>query len=99
MGEETVVADRQAKPGEQPHAEKQAELNGANRPVKQQAQRDQRPDKGQHVENDEVPALYFMKVTAFDDPMVAHFFAQATIQEGNNVISVHSPAWGCNPSP
>src|SRR5450631_3648763 len=73
MSEETVIADRQAEAGEQPHRKKQADLDGADAAIKQQAQRDERPEKGQYVEDNEVTPLQLMKVTALEYPIVAHF--------------------------
>jgi hypothetical protein len=73
MGEEAVIADRQPKTRDEPHAEKQADLKSADGPVKQQDQRDQRTEKGQYIEDDEVPALHLVKVAASDNPIVAHF--------------------------
>ena len=68
-----MIADGKPKAGEQPHPEKQAELEPADRPVEQQAQRDQRAEEGQHIENDEMAALQLMKVSALNDPDIAHF--------------------------
>ena len=73
MREETMIADGQAETRDQPHREKQADLDRADRPIKQQAQGDQRTHKRQYIEHDEMPALQLVKVSASDDPIVAHF--------------------------
>src|SRR5690242_11072010 len=71
MGEQTVVADGEAKAGDQPEAEEQAELRHADRTVEQQAQRNQRADKGQNVENDKMPPLHLVKMPAANDAVIA----------------------------
>jgi hypothetical protein len=72
MGEKTVITDRQAKTGEEPHREKQADIDGADGPIEQQAQGDERTQKGQHIEDDEMPPLQLVKMAASDYPIVAH---------------------------
>jgi hypothetical protein len=71
--EQTVIADRQAEACEEPHTEKQADLDHANGAIKQQAQRDQRTEKGQYIEDNEVAPLQLVKVAAPDYSMIAHF--------------------------
>jgi hypothetical protein len=68
-----MIADGEAQTREQPHREKQADLDSPNGPMKQQTQRDQRTHKRQYIENDEMPPLQLMKVPASDGPFVAHF--------------------------
>ena len=73
MREEPMIADGQTETREQPHPEKQADLDGADGPIKQQAQRDERAEKGQYVEDNEMPPLQLMEVTASEYSIVAHF--------------------------
>jgi hypothetical protein len=93
MREETVIADGQAKAGEQPHRKKQADLDGADRAIKQQAQRDQRSEKGQHIENNEMTPLQLVKVTAPEYSIIAHL-ETLPIPE---VKRYHSVVVCCNP--
>ena len=72
MGEKTVITDRQAKTGEEPHREKQADIDGADGPIEQQAEGDQCAQKRQYIEDDEMPPLQLMKVAASNYPIVAH---------------------------
>ena len=72
MREQTMIADGEAETGKEQHREKQADLESTDGPVKQQAERDQRTQKRQYIENDEMPALQLMKMSASDDPIVAH---------------------------
>jgi hypothetical protein len=71
--EQPVIANGEPEAGEQPHSEKQASLEPADRSIEQQAQRNQRADKRQYVEYDEVAPLQPMKVPALDYPDIAHF--------------------------
>lgn len=89
MREETVIADRQAEAGQQPHREEQADVDGADRPVEQQAKREPRADERQDIEDDEMPPLQPVKVAASDDSMIAHVWKQA-IPEGNQIKPVHN---------
>ena len=73
MREQTVIADRQAEPCKEPHTKKQADLDNADGAIKQQAQREERTKKGQHIEDNEVTPLQLVKVTAPDYSMIAHF--------------------------
>jgi len=66
--EQPVITDGKPEASQQPHAEKQADLEPPDRPIEQQAQRDQRAKQRQHIENDEMAALQLMKVAALDDP-------------------------------
>src|SRR4051794_41096259 len=73
MRKQTMVTDREAEASQQPHAEKKTDLGDADRPVEQQSERDGGTGKRQHVEDNEVPPLQFMKMAALDDPVIAHF--------------------------
>ena len=80
MSEETMIADGEPEPGEEPHREKQADLDSPDGPIKQQTQRDQRTHKRQYVENDEMPPLQLVKVPASDDSTIAHFLRNLQIK-------------------
>jgi hypothetical protein len=73
MSEEAVIADRQAEAGEEPHAKKQADLDSPDRAIEQQAQCDERAEKGQYIEDNKVTPLQPVKVAASDYSIVAHF--------------------------
>ena len=95
MREQAVIADGQAESGQQPHREEQTDLDDADRPVEQQAERGQGADKGQDIENDEMPPLQLVKVAASDDSMIAHVCEQA-IPVGNQMEPVHNRPNGRN---
>src|ERR1700730_11031423 len=92
MGEQTMIADGQAETGEQPHREKQADPDAANRPIKLQAQGDQCTEEGEHFEENEMAPLQFMKVAASDDPVVAHFRSGRRCWRTIPTVALHSPA-------
>jgi hypothetical protein len=72
MREEPMIADGQTQTREQPHTEKQADLDNADGAIKQQAQRNERAKKGQDVEDKKVTPLQPVKVAAPEYSIVAH---------------------------
>src|SRR4051794_30686066 len=94
MGEQAMIADRQTKAGDQPHAEKQADFNRSNRPIDQQAERNQGAEERQDVENDKMSPMQLMEMTAADDSKISHL--GPTIL-GNHLVSLHRTAKPRNP--
>jgi hypothetical protein len=94
MREEAVIANRQAETGQQPHREKQADVDGADRPIKQQAESDQGADNGQDIEDNEMPPLQLVKVAVSDDSMIAS--GEQAIPEENQMEPVHNGTGGRN---
>ena len=90
VGKQAVIADSQAETREHPHAEEQANLKPADRPMEHECQRNQRAEERQHIEQDEMPPLQPAKVPASDDPIVAHFLTGNDSGTTANP-SVHSP--------
>ena len=67
MGEQTMIADGQAETGDQPNSRRTGPSRLRRWAGRTIARADERTEKGQHIEYDEMPPLHLVKMPAADD--------------------------------
>src|SRR3954468_8673280 len=81
MREKSMIADRQPEASNEPHCKKQADFDGTDRAIEQQAESYERTDKWKDVENDKMATLQLVKVAATDDAGISHVARSAILEE------------------